>query len=105
MVSFGLLQIKLRCLEIMLNKRPEDVWTIADAKAKLSEVLKCADERPQYIGIKKPYVLVSAAQWEAMNKPVEPMGQWLVKNMADTGQLALPDRKEPAREIPFQPSS
>ena len=80
----------------------EDAWTVADAKAKLSEVLRCADERPQYIGTRKPYVLISVAQWEAINKPAESMGQWLVKNMAETGELTLPDRKEPAREIPFQ---
>ena len=79
----------------------EDSWTVAEAKAKLSELLRCADEKPQYIGARKPYVLVSVEQWEALNKPKEPMGQWLVNNMANIGELELPDRAEPEREIPF----
>ncbi len=80
----------------------KDAWTIPEAKAKLSELLRCADETPQYIGTRKPYVLISVEQWEALNKPKESMGQWLVKNMADLGELEFPDRAEPAREIPFQ---
>lgn len=31
----------------------------------------------QYIGARKPYVLISVEQWEALNKPKESMGQWL----------------------------
>jgi hypothetical protein len=29
------------------------------------------------------------------------MGQWLVNNMANIGEIELPDRAEPEREIPF----
>ncbi|PWQ98586.1 type II toxin-antitoxin system prevent-host-death family antitoxin [Leucothrix pacifica] len=86
----------------MPNTQSEDAWTVAEAKAKLSELLRCADERPQYIGARKPYVLISVEQWEALTKPKESMGEWLVKNMANLGELELPDRKEPSREIPFQ---
>ncbi len=78
------------------------VWTIAEAKAKLSELLRLASERPQYIGTKKPYVIVSAEQWERVSTPTQPFGQWLIQNMAGTGELELPDRKEPDRDIPFQ---
>lgn len=80
----------------------KDAWTVSEAKAKLSELLRCADERPQYIGARKPYVLISVEQWEALNKPSESMGEWLVKNMANLGELELPDRAEPSRDIPFQ---
>lgn len=80
----------------------KDTWTVSEAKAKLSELLRCADERPQYIGARKPYVLISVEQWEALNKPSESMGEWLVKNMANLGELELPDRAEPSRDIPFQ---
>lgn len=80
----------------------KDAWTVSEAKARLSELLRCADERPQYIGARKPYVLISVEQWEALNKPSESMGEWLVKNMANLGELELPDRAEPSRDIPFQ---
>lgn len=80
----------------------KDTWTVSEAKAKLSELLRCADERPQYIGARKPYVLISVKQWEALNKPSKSMGEWLVKNMANLGELELPDRAEPSRDIPFQ---
>lgn len=78
------------------------IWTIAEAKAKLSEVLRLANTSPQYVGTKKPYVIVSAEQWEKINAPAQPMGQWLIKNMAGAGELELPDRQEPDRETPFQ---
>jgi len=50
-------------------------WTIAEAKAKLSEILRCADEQPQYIGAKKAYVIVPAEAWEKQCAPLEPIGQ------------------------------
>ena len=86
----------------MPNMQYKDAWTVSEAKAKLSELLRCADERPQYIGARKPYVLISVEQWEALTKPQESMGQWLVNSMANLGELELPSREEPAREIPFQ---
>lgn len=86
----------------MPSNQYKDAWTVSEAKAKLSELLRCADERPQYIGARKPYVLISVEQWEALTKPKESMGEWLVKNMANLGELELPDREEPSREIPFQ---
>ena len=37
----------------------ERVWTIAEAKARLSEVLRLAEEEgPQRIGARKPFVVV-----------------------------------------------
>ena len=86
----------------MPNTQYKDAWTVSEAKAKLSELLRCADEKPQYIGARKPYVLISVEQWEALTKPQESMGEWLVKNTVGLGELELPDRAEPAREIPFQ---
>ena len=65
------------------------VWTIAEAKSRLSELLRNANEQPQYIGTKKPYVIVPAEQWERLNTPVEPMGQWLIRNLQGSGELEL----------------
>ncbi len=78
-------------------------WTVAEAKARLSEVLRRAgEEGPQYIGTRKTYVVVSAEDWQKTKKTKQPMGQWLLENMPTTGELELPDRKEPERAPPFQ---
>jgi prevent-host-death family protein len=78
------------------------IWTIADAKARLSELLRLANETPQYIGTKKSYVLISQEKWEKLNQPEQPLGSWLVDNLSDCGDLELPSRADPEREIPFQ---
>lgn len=85
-----------------LTNTQNTTWTVTEAKAKLSELLRLANETPQYIGAKKSYVIISAEQWEKVSKPAEPMGQWLIKSMAGIGELELPDRAEPSREVPFQ---
>ncbi len=78
------------------------VWTIAEAKSKLSELLRSANEQPQYIGTKKPYVVVPVEQWEKLQAPTEPMGQWLINNFTGCDELELPDRKAPDREVSFE---
>lgn len=78
------------------------IWTIADAKARLSELLRLANETPQYIGTKKSYVLISQEKWEKLNQPEQPLGRWLVDNLSDFDDLELPSRADPQREIPFQ---
>lgn len=78
------------------------VWTVADAKARLSEVLRLAKETPQYIGTKNSCVVIPQETWEALNQPKEPFGKWLVENLAQGGELELPDRQDTEREIPFQ---
>ena len=83
------------------NFQPK-IWTITEAKARLSELLRLASEKPQYIGTKKTYVLITQKKWEEMTQPSVPVGRYLVDAMAGIGELELPDRKEPEREIPFQ---
>lgn len=80
----------------------QSVWTIAEAKARLSELLRNANEQPQYIGTKKPYVVIPVEQWEKLNRPAEPMGQWLIRNLQGSGELELPDRAEPDRTLSFE---
>jgi prevent-host-death family protein len=78
-------------------------WTIAEAKARLSELLRLArEEGPQYIGTKKTFVVISEEEWLSMKRPSKPLGLWLVENMPTIDELELPDREEPDREIPFQ---
>ena len=78
-------------------------WTIAEAKARLSELIRLVrEEGPQYIGTKRSVVLISAEEWQSLKRPKKPLGLWLIENMPTVGELELPDRNEPDREIPFQ---
>ena len=79
-------------------------WTVAEAKARLSEILRLAEEEgPQQIGKRNTFVVVPKREWERRVVPKKPLGQWLVENAPRGIELELPDRKnEPEREIPFQ---
>ena len=80
---------------------PTRVWTVAEAKARLSEVLRLAEEEgPQRIGTRKPFVVVPAAVWEEITRPRKPLGQWLIENVPRGTNLDLPDRSS-NRPIPF----
>ena len=85
--------------ETPLNARR--VWTVAEAKARLSEILRLAEtEGPQRIGARRPFVVVPAAAWEEKTPPRKPMGQWLIENMPRGVELELPDRSS-NRPVPF----
>jgi len=78
------------------------VWTVAEAKARLSEVLRLAEqEGPQRIGVRKSFVVVPAKLWWANAQPAKTLGRWLVDNMPRGANLEALDRHEPARLIPF----
>ena len=85
-------------------------WTVAEAKARLTDILRLAEEEgPQHIGTERSFVIVPAEAWYAQNQPQEqsqqqsrkPMGQWLVENMPRGIDLELPSRRESERPIPF----
>ena len=86
-----------------MNAQPKKTWTVAEAKAKLSEVLRLASEEgPQHIGTKKRYVVVPEEDWLKREEPRIPLGRWLVENMPRIDDLELPDRAEPDRPSPFE---
>ena len=97
----------------MTTQQPETprTWTVAEAKARLSEILRLAEEEgPQRIGLRKPFVVVPESQWLDRTHDLEwrrrvpepmPMGNWLVENMPRGVDLDLPDRTDPPRDIPF----
>lgn len=86
----------------MQSTHPERVWRVAEAKARLSEILRLADdEGPQRIGTRKTYVIVPENVWEARQKARMPLGKWLVENMPRGSNLEIPDRHEPDRKNPF----
>ena len=77
------------------------IWTVAEAKARLSEVLRLAEaEGPQYIGRRKTFVVVPERLWQKQSPPRKPLGQWLVENMPRGIELEVPDRRS-NRKIPF----
>ena len=85
----------------MVVSEPGRVWTVAEAKARLSEVLRLAEtEGPQRIGMRRPFVVVPAAVWEEKAPPLKPLGQWLIENVPRGTNLELPDRSS-NRPVPF----
>lgn len=91
----------------MTTRRAETrpAWTVAEAKARLSEILRLAEqEGPQRIGVRNSFVLVPERVWleHEASEPELSLGQWLVRNMTRGTNLEIPDRHaDEDREIPF----
>lgn len=86
------------------NPEPGRVWTVAEAKARLSEVLRLAEEEgPQRIGKKRAFVVVPADEWRARAWPRPPVGQWLIDNMPRGTGLDIPQDRTSRRPVPFAP--
>ena len=92
----------------MTTERTETrpAWTIAEAKARLSEILRLAEEEgPQRIGVRNSFVVVPERVWQEHEPEPEPelsLGQWLVRNMPRGTNLEVPDRhSDPGRPIAF----
>ena len=88
---------------VSYERKPPHVWTVAEAKARLSEILRRAEEEgPQRIGTRKEFVVVPAHVWEENTERTQPLGQWLVENMPRFGELDVPPRHEGReRPVPF----
>ena len=79
------------------------MWTVQDAKAKLSNLLKRAREgEPQVIGSKDPCVIISLEEYQRLiAEREEPhFGRWLVETFRGLGEIELPSRRE-ERPSPF----
>ncbi|WP_419944354.1 hypothetical protein [Candidatus Poriferisodalis sp.] len=77
------------------------IWTVAEAKARLSHILRCAEEDgPQRIGTRRTFVVVPEHVWQERAEPDVHVGRWLVENMPRGYELELPDRRS-IRPIPF----
>lgn len=78
------------------------IWSVAEAKAQLSEILRRARrEGPQRIGKQKTYVIVTEEDWAKLTTPRQPLGRWLVENAPRGEALELPSRAAGDRPIPF----
>ena len=81
---------------------PRRIWTVAEAKARLSEILRLAEEEgPQRIGTRRSFVVVPERVWHDRTPPPKPLGQWLIENTPRGTDLETPSRRESGREIPF----
>ena len=86
----------------MHNATSDSVWTVAEAKARLSEILRRAKtEGPQRIGVREAFVVVPEHLWQTLGPRRKPMGQWLVDHMPRGAHLEIPGGRESRREIPF----
>ena len=86
----------------MATERTETrpAWTVAQAKARLSEILRLAEEEgPHRIGVRSRFVVVPEHMWRDRDQPERiPMGQWIIQNWPRGIELELPDRRDPERE-------
>ena len=86
----------------MQTSNSQRVWRVAEAKARLSEILRLAqDQGPQRIGTKKTYVIVPEDVWEANQIQRRPLGKWLVENVPRDTNLEIPRDRGSKRPIPF----
>ena len=77
-------------------------WTVAEAKAKLSEVLRLAEEEgPQRIGLRRPFIVVPAAAWDAKQARDKHLGRWLLENMPRGLNWDIPRDRQSNRAVPF----
>jgi hypothetical protein len=71
------------------------MWTVQEAKTKLSEVLKLArGGEAQVVGAQDPCVVISMAEYKRLTQSgtEPPLGKWLTQNAPRIGDLELPLR-------------
>lgn len=71
------------------------MWSVADAKAQLSEILrKARGGSPQVIGSQDPCVVISLATYQNQIAASDHDGKWLIDMTSRLGfDLPLPSRK------------
>ena len=75
---------------------------MAESKARLSEILRLAEEEgPQRIGARKPFIVVPERVWKTQGQVSISLGPWLVENTPRGTNLEIPGRRESSRKIPF----
>lgn len=75
----------------MPNAKSRRVWKVAEAKIRLSEILRLSEtEGPQHIGARKAFVVVPAHLWAERETPRQPLGPWLVENTPRGMDLEIP---------------
>jgi hypothetical protein len=77
-----------------VDLKKSKVWSVVDAKAKLSEILRLAREgRPQAIGADDPCMVVSASEFERYWRP-DHLGKFLIESAPRGIEFELPSRAD-----------
>lgn len=77
-------------------------WRVAEAKARLSEILRLAEEEgPQRIGVRRSFVVMSERLWREKAPIRPPLGRWLVEHVPRGLNLEIPGDRGSDRRIPF----
>jgi len=78
-------------------------WTVADAKAKLSEVIQQAQTSPQTItrNGKPSVVVVAAEEWERKTRRKGTLAQFLMESPLRGSELDLERPADDARDVPM----
>ena len=79
------------------------MWSVADAKAQLSEVLRRARAgEPQFIGTQEPCVVISAQAYKEKFEQKGHDGAWLVARASQVAaEIPLPSRMEDRSAVTF----
>jgi prevent-host-death family protein len=79
------------------------MWTVQNAKAKLSEILRRAKAgEPQVIGSAEPCVVLSMDEYRRLTERDRPhLGRWLLDNIPRGLEIELPSRED-TRPDPFE---
>lgn len=81
---------------------PKHVWTVAEAKAKLSELLRLAETQgPQRISAGKSFRVTPERLWQGARRRVTPLVQGLIWNTPCGIEPEVCGSRELAREISF----
>ncbi|MGL5114873.1 MAG: type II toxin-antitoxin system prevent-host-death family antitoxin [Beijerinckiaceae bacterium] len=84
----------------MKTERASAAWTVQEAKAHLSELLRRARTgEPQLIGAKEPCVLIAASAVESLTPRLH-LGRMLIETAPHGDEIMLPLRAT-ARRDPF----
>ncbi|MGD0634830.1 MAG: type II toxin-antitoxin system prevent-host-death family antitoxin [Beijerinckiaceae bacterium] len=80
------------------------MWSVADAKAQLSEILRRARAgQPQFIGTQEPCVVISAEVYRTAVADMSHDGQWLIEQAGHLGfDIPEPSRREDRRDLVFE---
>ena len=77
------------------------IWTVAEAKARLSEVLRLSEEvGPQRIDLRRSHV-VPEHLWKERAPEHKPLDSWLVETMPRGVNLEIRRERGSERPIPF----
>lgn len=87
----------------MPSEREGASWTVASAKAKLSEVIQQAQSAPQTItrNGKPSVIVVSAEEWERKTMRKGTLAQFLMDSPLRGTDLDLERHADDARDIPL----